>query len=196
MTKKKEAPSEELEPEVIESEAGQNSEEVEAIESVEAEVVEKEVALTLEEQLLAKDEALKNAIDRHQRTMAEFDNFRKRTMKEKAQMYESGAKEVLDKLLPVVDNFERAFDVATDEHKGDPFVKGIDLIYKQVIALLDDLGVEEIEALNKPFDPELHHAVQHEESEDYDDNTVVAVYQKGYTYKDSVLRYSMVKVVN
>jgi molecular chaperone GrpE len=128
--------------------------------------------------------------------MAEFDNFRKRTIKEKAQMYESGAKEVLDKLLPVVDNFERAFDAATDDHKEDPFVKGIDMIYKQVMAMLDDLGVEEIEALGEEFDPNLHHAVQHEASEDHDDNTVVDVFQKGYMYKDTVLRYSMVKVVN
>lgn len=167
----------------------------EGAEADDIEVVE-ETEVTTEDPLAAKEAELKSAVDRYQRTMAEFDNFRKRTIKEKAQMYESGAKEVLDKLLPVIDNFERAFNAATDDHKEDPFVKGIDMIYKQVLAILDDLGVEEIEALNQPFDPDLHHAVQHDTSDDHDENMVVEVYQKGYTYKDTVLRYSMVKVVN
>ena len=192
MSKEKKMKAEDLIDEGVETEVVDATETVEPAEA-EVEVVKEP---TIEELLAAKDEEVKAAIDRHQRTMAEFDNFRKRTIKEKAQMYESGAKEVLDKLLPVIDNFERAFGVATDDHKEDPFVKGIDLIYKQMLGLLDDLGIEEIEALNQPFNPDLHHAVQHEESEDYDDNTVVDVYQKGYTYKDSVLRYSMVKVVN
>lgn len=167
----------------------------ETISDDEVEIVE-EKELTMEELLAAKDAEIAEGVNRLQRNMAEFDNFRKRTMKEKSQMYESGAKEVLEKVLPIIDNFERAFDAATDEHKNDPFVKGIDMIYKQIIAMLDELGVEEIEAKNRPFDPELHHAVSHEESEDYDDNMVMDVFQKGYTYKDTVLRYSMVKVVN
>ncbi len=192
MSKKKGIKDEELMDEVIETEVVDATEAVEAAEA-EVEVIEEPTVVEL---YIAKDEEVKAAAERHQRTMAEFDNFRKRTIKEKGQMYENGAKEVLDKLLPAIDNFERAFDVATDDHKEDPFVKGIDMIYKQMLALLDDLGVEEIEALNQPFDPDLHHAVMHEESEDYDDNTIVAVYQKGYTYKDNVLRYSMVKVVN
>ena len=195
MSKKKEVQAEDLAPETVEAETIE-AVETEVVEEAEVEIEEEEKVPAEEELLASKDEEVKNVTDRLHRTMAEFDNFRKRTIKEKAQMYESGAKEVLDKLLPVVDNFERAFDAATDDHKEDPFVKGIDMIYKQVLAMLDDLGVEEIEALHQPFDPELHHAVQHEESEDYDDNTVVAVYQKGYTYRDSVLRYSMVKVVN
>ncbi len=192
MSKKKGIKDEELMDEVIETEVVDATEAVEAAEA-EVEVIEEPTVVEL---YIAKDEEVKAAAERHQRTMAEFDNFRKRTIKEKGQMYENGAKEVLEKLLPAIDNFERAFDVATDDHKEDPFVKGIDMIYKQMLALLDDLGVEEIEALNQPFDPDLHHAVMHEESEDYDDNTIVAVYQKGYTYKDNVLRYSMVKVVN
>ena len=198
MSKKKELNQEDLVEEVADAEVVLETEETEVeVEATEAEV-ELEVVKepTLEEIIVAKEDEIKAANDRHHRTMAEFDNFRKRTIKEKSQMYENGAKEVLDKLLPVVDNFERAFDAATDDHKDDPFVKGIDMIYKQVKAMLDDLGVEEIEALNQPFDPDLHHAVSHEESEDHDDNTVVAVFQKGYTYKDNVLRYSMVKVVN
>ena len=194
MSKKQELNKEDLLGEVVDAEVVPETEEVEVAEAeVELEVVKEP---TMEELLAAKEEEVKAATDRHQRTMAEFDNFRKRTIKEKSQMYENGAKEVLEKLLPVVDNFERAFDVATDDHKDDPFVKGIDLIYKQVQAMLDELGVEEIEALNHPFDPDLHHAVSHEDSEDHDENTVVAVFQKGYTYKDNVLRYSMVKVVN
>jgi len=192
MSKKKGIKDEELMDEVVETEVVDATEAVETAEA-EVEVIEEPTVVEL---YIAKDEEVKAAAERHQRTMAEFDNFRKRTIKEKGQMYENGAKEVLEKLLPAIDNFERAFDVATDDHKEDPFVKGIDMIYKQMLALLDDLGVEEIEALNQPFDPDLHHAVMHEESEDHDDNTIVAVYQKGYTYKDNVLRYSMVKVVN
>lgn len=196
MSKEQEIQGEELEPTTVEAD-------IPVAEGVEADVVE-EAEGTISEaeetspeaEMMAKDEAIKAATERYQRTMAEFDNFRKRTIKEKAQMYESGAKEVLDKLLPVIDNFERAFDAATEDHKEDPFVKGIDMIYKQVLAMLDELGIEEIEALNQPFNPDLHHAVQHEASEDHEDNMVVAVYQKGYTYKDTVLRYSMVKVVN
>lgn len=169
--------------------------EIADVEEVSEEVVE-EKEETIEDVLAQKDALIADGVNRLQRNMAEFDNFRKRTIKEKAQMYEKGAKEVLDKLLPVVDNFERAFDAATDDHKDDPFVQGIDMIYKQVIAMLDDLGVEEIPALNEPFNPDLHHAVSHEESEDHDESIVVEVFQKGYMYKDTVLRYSMVKVVN
>ena len=195
MSKENEMNPEELQDETV------TAEEVEVVMAEGAEVEEETDAEVMSEpteddMLAAKDAEVKAATDRYQRTMAEFDNFRKRTIKEKSMMYENGAKEVLDKLLPVIDNFERAFDAATDDHKEDPFVKGIDMIYKQVLGMLDELGVEEIDALDQPFDPELHHAVQHEESEDHAENMVVAVYQKGYTYKDSVLRYSMVKVVN
>lgn len=200
VAKKEETKVEDIKESVDETEevimdASAEVEETEAAAEEEAEVVE-ETEPTAEELLAAKEAEIAEGINRLQRNMAEFDNFRKRTIKEKSQMYEKGAKEVLDKLLPVIDNFERAFDAATDEHKDDPFVKGIDMIYKQVLGMLDELGVEEIEAKGQPFDPELHHAVQHEESEDHDENIVAEVYQKGYTYKDTVLRYSMVKVVN
>jgi len=146
---------------------------------------------------LAKAKAqLSESNDRFQRMMAEFDNFRKRTLKEKASMFENGAKEVLEKLLPVVDNFERALSHVTEDEKELGITQGVDKIYKQFISTLNELGVEEIDAHHKEFDPNFHHAVSHEENEDYDDNLVQEVYQKGYLYKESVLRYSMVKVVN
>jgi molecular chaperone GrpE len=171
--------------------------EAEDIEMVlEEEMVETIEVVSLEQQLEAKEAEVKEQVDRLHRTMAEFDNFRKRTIKEKAQMYEKGAKDVLEVLLPIVDNFERAFLVSTKEHQEDPFVKGIDMIYKQLVAGLNDIGVEEIEAKDQAFDTNLHHAVQHEESEDHEANMVTEVYQKGYMYKDTVLRHSMVKVVN
>jgi len=135
-------------------------------------------------------------LERLQRTMAEFDNFRKRTIKEKAAMYENGAKEILEKIIPVIDNFERALSSVTEEEKESPFTKGIEMIYKQLMSTLKDIGVEEIEAIGNEFDPNLHHAVSHEENEEYGENEVIEVLQKGYMYKDKVLRYSMVKVVN
>lgn len=202
VSNKKKVNEEEVKVELADASKAEVDGATEAVE-VEAsaeEVTETEVEIvkepTLEEQLVAKDAEIADYINRMQRNMAEFDNFRKRTMKEKSQMYENGAKEVLEKLLPVIDNFERAFDAATDEHKDDPFVKGIDMIFKQVVGMLDELGVEEIDAKDQPFDPDLHHAVSHEESEDYNESVVVEVFQKGYTYKNGVLRYSMVKVVN
>jgi len=168
-------------------------EDVEVVSETETETIE---VVSLDKQLEQKELELKEQLDRNHRTLAEFDNFRKRTLKEKDFMYEKGAKEILEVLLPIVDNFERAFDAVTDEHKEDSFVKGINMIYKQLITALKEMGVEEIEALGQVFDPHLHHAVQHETSEDHDESIVAAVYQKGYKYKDSVLRYSMVKVVN
>lgn len=150
----------------------------------------------LAEALVKAESALKEANDRYQRTMAEFDNFRKRTIKEKASMFENGAKEVLEKLLPVVDNFERALAHVKEEEKELAITQGVEKIYKQLMATFTELGVEEIDAHLKEFDPNFHHAVSHEENEDYDDNLVQEVYQKGYLYKESVLRHSMVKVVN
>jgi len=146
--------------------------------------------------LVKAEAALKEANERYQRTMAEFDNFRKRTLKEKASMFENGAKEVLEKLLPVVDNFERALTHVKEEEKELAITQGVEKIYKQMMAAFNELGVEEIDAHHKEFDPNFHHAVSHEENDAYDDNLVQEVYQKGYLYKESVLRHSMVKVVN
>lgn len=141
-----------------------------------------------------KDEKIEELTDRVKRQMAEFENFRKRTEKEKAGMYAVGAKDVIEKILPVVDNFERGLDVAED--KEDPFVQGMEKIYKQFLTALDGMGVKAIEAVGNEFNPDFHNAVMHVEDETVGENIVVEEFQKGYMYKDSVIRHSMVKVAN
>ena len=143
-----------------------------------------------------KDEKIEELTDRLQRTMAEFDNYRKRTDKEKASMYVIGAKDIVEKMLPVVDNFERAMATVTEEQKKDPFVDGMDKIYKHLCKTLEDMGVKPIEAVGKEFDPNFHNAVMHVEDNEVGENIVVEEFQKGYMYRDSVVRYSMVKVAN
>ena len=128
--------------------------------------------------------------------MAEFDNFRKRTEKEKSHMYEIGARDVIEKILPVVDNFERGLAAVPEEDKGNPFAEGMDKIYKQLMTTLNDLGVKPIEAVGQEFDPNFHNAVMHIEDEELGENVVAEEFQKGYLYKDSVVRHSMVKVAN
>lgn len=140
-----------------------------------------------------KDQQIADLTDRLQRTMAEFDNYRKRTEKEKASMYIIGAKEIIEKILPVVDNFERGLATAQE---GDAFADGMKMIYKQMMTILDDLGVKAIEAVGQPFDPNYHNAVMHVEDESLGENVVAEELQKGYTYKDFVIRHSMVKVAN
>ena len=127
--------------------------------------------------------------------MAEFDNFRKRTEKEKSQMYEIGAKDIIDKILPVVDNFERGLEAA-GEGKEDPFVQGMEMIYKQLMTTLESAGVKPIEAVGQQFNPDFHNAVMHVDDENEGENVVVEEFQKGYMYRDSVVRHSMVKVAN
>ena len=128
--------------------------------------------------------------------MAEFDNFRKRTEKEKSAMYEIGAKDIIEKILPVVDNFERGLGAVTEERKEDSFVSGMEMIYKQIMTTLDSVGVKAIEAVGNEFDPDFHNAVMHVEDEEVGENIVVEEFQKGYTYRDTVVRHSMVKVAN
>ena len=140
-----------------------------------------------------KDQQIDELTDRLKRNMAEFDNFRKRTEKEKASMYIIGAKEIVEKILPVVDNFARGLAQAPEE---DAFAEGIRMIYKQLMTTLEELGVKQIEAVGKEFDPNLHNAVMHIEDEEAGENTIVEEFQKGYTYKDFVVRHSMVKVAN
>ena len=140
-----------------------------------------------------KDTQIEDLTDKLQRSMAEFDNFRKRTEKEKASMYAIGAREVIEKILPVVDNFERGLASAKEE---DPFAEGMKMTYKQLMTALDDLGVKAIEAAGQPFDPNLHNAVMHIDDPELGENVVAEEFQKGYTYKDSVIRFSMVKVAN
>lgn len=139
------------------------------------------------------EQQIEELTDRLKRNMAEFDNFRKRTEKEKASMYVIGAREIVEKILPVVDNFERGLVQAPE---GDAFADGMKMIYKQLMTTLDDLGVKPIEAVGKEFDPNFHNAVMHVDDESVGENIVVEELQKGYTYKDFVVRHSMVKVAN
>lgn len=143
-----------------------------------------------------KDELIEELTDKYKRTFAEFDNFRKRSEKEKSAMYEVGAKSVIEKILPVVDNFERGFKSVSDEEKATPFAEGMDKIYKQLIKTLEDLGVTEIQAEGKEFNPDYHNAVMHIEDEEFGENVIAEVLQKGYMYRESVVRHSMVKVAN
>ena len=142
-----------------------------------------------------QEEKIAELTDRVQRQMAEFDNFRKRTEKEKTQMFEVGAKSVIEKILPVVDNFERGLSAVPEESKDDPFVQGMDKIYKQLMTELESLEVKPIEAVGAEFNPEFHNAVMQVESEEYESGTVAQELQKGYMYRESVVRHSMVAVV-
>ncbi len=143
-----------------------------------------------------KDEKIEELTDKLTRQMAEFDNFRKRTEKEKSQMYEVGAKDIIEKILPVVDNFERGLDAVKEEDKEDPFVQGMEKVYKHLVTTLEGIEVKPIEAVGQPFDPNFHNAVMHVEDENFGENIVAEEFQKGYTYRDSVVRHSMVKVAN
>lgn len=143
-----------------------------------------------------KDEQIEELNDRLKRQMAEFDNFRKRSEKEKSQMYDMGAKTIVEKILPVIDNFERGLAGVPEEEKENAFVVGMDMIYKQMLTELDAVGVKPIEAVGKEFDPEYHNAVMQVESGEYESGIVAQELQKGYMYKDSVVRHSMVAVVS
>lgn len=143
-----------------------------------------------------KDAVIADLQDRVKRQMAEFDNFRKRTDKEKSAMFEMGASDVIKKLLPVVDNFERGFKSITDDEKETPFAKGMDMVYRQMIKMLEDLEVKPIEAVGLEFNPDLHNAVMHVEDESAGEGIIVEEFEKGYTYRDTVIRHSMVKVAN
>ena len=150
----------------------------------------------LEEKQDKKDIAIADLTDRLKRSMAEFDNFRKRSEKEKATMFDMGARSIAEKILPVVDNFERAMVAAPKEGDGKAFADGITMIYNQLKKTLEDLGVKPIDCVGQPFDPNFHNAVMHVEDESLGENVVAEELLKGYMYKDSVLRHSMVKVAN
>ena len=143
-----------------------------------------------------KDEKIEELTDRLTRQMAEFDNFRKRTDKEKSQMYEIGAKDIIENILPVVDNFERGIAAVPEEEKSNPFAEGMEKIYKQLMTTLEEIGVKPIEAVGQEFDPDFHNAVMHVEDEEVGENIITEEFQKGYLYRDSVVRHSMVKVAN
>ena len=143
-----------------------------------------------------KDEQIEELTDRLKRQMAEFENFRKRTEKEKSQMYDMGAKSIVEKVLPVIDNFERGLMAVPEENETDPFVEGMNKIYKQIMTMLEEAGVKPIEAVGAEFDPEFHNAVMHVEDESFGENVIAEELQKGYMYRDTVVRHSMVKVAN
>ena len=143
-----------------------------------------------------KDEKIEELNDRLVRSMAEFDNYRKRTDKEKAMMFEIGAKSIVEKILPVIDNLERGFLAISEEEKQTPFAQGIDKIYKQLLTSLEEAGVKPIEAVGQEFNTDYHNAVMHVEDDSLGENVVAEEFQKGYMYKDSVVRHSMVKVAN
>ena len=163
------------------------SEETSGEESVES-------SQTVEEGSSEENPELLQLKDKYLRTLAEYENFRKRSEKEKAQMFELGAKSIIEALLPVVDNFERALSHVQEEEKDSPFVKGIEGIYKQIQKMFADCNIQEIEALGKKFDPALHNAVMTEEEGDAEEDTITQDFQKGYTYRGNVVRHSMVKV--
>lgn len=143
-----------------------------------------------------KDEQIEELTDKVKRQMAEFDNFRKRTEKEKSQMYDMGAKTIVEKILPVIDNFERGLAAVPEDNKEDAFVVGMDKIYRQMLTVLEEAGVKPIEAVGAEFDPNFHNAVMHVEDETLGENVVAEELQKGYMYRDTVVRHSMVKVAN
>lgn len=143
-----------------------------------------------------RDEKIEELTDRVKRQMAEFENFRKRTEKEKSSMYEMGARDMIERILPVIDNFERGLAVIPEDKKADPIAEGMEKIYKQIQKVFEEAGVKPIEAAGKEFDPNFHNAVMHVEDESLGENIVAEELQKGYMYRDSVVRHSMVKVAN
>lgn len=175
-------------------EAEENSEEIDTEEKTEKS--EEKKGLFGKKKKDKKDEKIEELTDRVKRQMAEFDNFRKRTEKEKASMYEIGAREIIEKILPVVDNFERGLATIPEEEKDSPFADGMTKIYKQMMTVFEEMGVKAIDAVGEEFNPDYHNAVMHVEDEEAGENVVVEEFQKGYLYKDHVVRHSMVKVAN
>ena len=178
----------------VEEEASKETEESQDTKNTESK--EKKKFFAKKEKKDKKDEKIEELTDRLTRQMAEFDNFRKRTEREKSQMYEIGAKDIIEKILPVIDNFERGLAAVPEESKEDPFVEGMEKIYKQIMTTLEGVGVKPIEAVGQEFNPDFHNAVMHVEDEEAGENIITEEFQKGYMYHDSVVRHSMVKVAN
>lgn len=156
----------------------------------------KKSAAALEIALKKAQSQMEEYADKYQRLLAEFENARNRSAREQSKMYDAGAKDILSKLLPVVDNFERGLSVLSDEEKEEPFAQGIIKIYQQLMTTLEQVGVKPMDPVGKEFDPNYHNAVMHEDNDEMGENLVAEEFQKGYMYKDDVLRHSMVKVVN
>ena len=178
----------------VEEEASKETEESQDTKDTESK--EKKKFFAKKEKKDKKDEKIEELTDRLTRQMAEFDNFRKRTEREKSQMYEIGAKDIIEKILPVIDNFERGLAAVPEESKEDPFVEGMEKIYKQIMTTLEGVGVKPIEAVGQEFNPDFYNAVMHVEDEEAGENIITEEFQKGYMYHDSVVRHSMVKVAN
>ena len=178
----------------VEEEASKETEESQDTKDTESK--EKKKFFAKKEKKDKKDEKIEELTDRLTRQMAEFDNFRKRTEREKSQMYEIGAKDIIEKTLPVIDNFERGLAAVPEESKEDPFAEGMEKIYKQIMTTLEGVGVKPIEAVGQEFNPDFHNAVMHVEDEEAGENIITEEFQKGYMYHDSVVRHSMVKVAN
>ena len=202
MAEKKEEMMEEVLEDLEKDAAEKQAEEVSEAEETETETEAAESGEQAEEGAFGKkkkdkkDEQIEELNDKLKRQMAEFDNFRKRTEKEKTQMYDMGAKSIIEKILPVIDNFERGLAAVPEEQREDAFVVGMDKVYRQMLTELDASGVKPIEAVGQEFDPNFHNAVMQVESEEYDSGVVAQELQKGYMYKDSVVRHSMVAVVS
>ena len=176
------------------AEAGDQETE-QADDAVEAQEEKSKKSFRKKEKKDKKDEKIEELTDQVKRQMAEFDNFRKRSEKEKSAMYEVGAKSVIEKILPVVDNFERGLQSMPEEDAGTPFAEGMQMIYKQLMTSLEQIGVTPIEAVGEEFNPDFHNAVMQVESDEFESGVVAQELQKGYKYRDSVVRHSMVGVV-
>ena len=180
-------------------EAAENAEaaDTEETETAEAQGTEKKGFFKKKEKKDKKDEKIEELNDRLMRQMAEFDNFRKRSEREKSQMFEIGAKDIVEKILPVIDNMERGLATVSPEvMETDAFAQGMEKVYKHFMTVLEQAGVKPIEAVGTEFNPDFHNAVMHVEDEEVGENIVVEEFQKGYMYKESVVRHSMVKVAN
>ncbi len=178
------------------AEENQEAENPEETEIPEEEKAEKKGLFRKKEKKDPRDEKIEELTDLLRRNMAEFDNFRKRTEKEKSAMFEMGARDILEKILPVVDNFERGLAAIPEDMKDSSFATGMEMIYKQLMKTLEDVGVKPIEAVGKEFDPNFHNAVMHIDDESLGENMIAAELQKGYMYRDTVIRHSMVQVAN
>ena len=193
--KKKDAAEDIKVEENIEAQTEETAEET-VVETEEKEAQEENTTETPDDGKDKKDLKIEELNDRLMRNMAEFENFRKRSEKEKSQMFEIGAKSIVEKILPIIDNFERGLGTITEAEKESAFVQGIEQIYKQFITALEEAGVKPIEAVGQEFNPDYHNAVMHGEDENYGENIISDEFQKGYMYKESVVRHSMVKVMN
>lgn len=184
----------------VEAVAEETAPEAETEETVDAEAdeakAEKKGFFKKKDKKDPRDTQIEELSDRVKRQMAEFDNYRKRTEREKASMFEMGSRSVIEKMLPVVDNFERGLAAIPEGEKESAVAKGMEMIYKQLMTTLSEMGVKPIEAVGQPFDPNFHNAVMHIEDDTLGENVVAEEFQKGYTHHDSVIRCSMVKVAN